>query len=103
SNSLQTVEWGKWDPPTLIKGNLAQELRRLKEQTGKDIGTAGSPGLVRSLLQEGLLDELRLLVSPIVVGKGMRLFQDGEARKKLKLLASRSSRTGALILTYQPE
>jgi dihydrofolate reductase len=85
----------------LIKGNLSEELRRLKEQPGKDISITGSATLVRSLLAHGLLDELRLLVHPIVVGSGKRLFETGE-RVPLKLVESRTLATGVVYLTYAP-
>ncbi len=87
---------------TLIKGDLAQEIAQLKRLPGKNIGTAGSPTLVRSLLEQGLLDELILLVHPVVAGSGKRLFKDGNSLKRLQLLSSKPTRTGTVILTYQP-
>src|SRR6266702_4682692 len=75
---------------------------RLRQQPGKNIGTAGSPTLVRSLLEQGLLDELILLVHPVVAGSGKRLFKDGDSLKRLNLLSAKPTRTGTLILTYQP-
>jgi dihydrofolate reductase len=102
STTLDKVEWGKWDNATLIRGNLAEEIARLKQQPGKNIGVAGSPTLVRSLLQNDLLDELTLMIHPVVVGRGKRLFKDGDALKRLKLVDSKTTRTGVSILTYQP-
>ena len=99
STTLERVEWQN---STLIKGSLAEEVTRLKQQPGKTIGVAGSPTLVRSLLQEDLLDELTLMIHPVVVGRGKRLFKDGDALKRLKLVYSKTTRTGVLILTYQP-
>ena len=58
--------------------------------------------LVRSLLEQDLLDELILLVHPVVAGNGKRLFKDGDSLKRLKLLSSKTTRTGTVILTYQP-
>jgi len=101
STTLDNVEWGKWEKPTLIKDNLAEEITRLKNQPGKNIGVGGSPTLVRSLLQEGLLDELKLMVHPVVVGKGKRLFNDSDLQR-LKLVASNVTGTGVVIVTYQP-
>src|ERR687898_386933 len=92
----------EWQNSTLIKGNVAEEISRLKEQPGKDISISGSPTLVRSLLQDGLLDELRLMLHPIVVGSGKRLFEDGGDQKALQLVDSRTFSTGVLYLTYQP-
>ena len=99
STTLKKVEWKN---STLIKGDLAEAIARLKQQPGKSIGVAGSPTLVRSLLNSGLLDELILMIHPVIVGKGKRLFQDGDALKRLKLVNSKTTRTGVLIVTYQP-
>jgi len=102
STTLDKVEWGQWEKPTLIKGNLAKEITRLKQQPGKNIGVSGSPTLVRSLLQENLLDELKLMIHPVVVGSGKRLFKEEGALKKLQLVDSKVTSTGVAILTYQP-
>lgn len=99
SHTLNNVEWSN---STLLKGHLADELAWLKQQPGKDIGVAGSPGLVHSLLQQDLLDELILLVHPVVAGKGKRLFKDGDALKRMHLVSTKATRTGTVILTYQP-
>jgi dihydrofolate reductase len=103
STTLDQVEWGQWNKPNLIKGNLAKEIVKLKQQPGKNIGVGGSPTLVRSLLQEDLLDELKLMIHPVVVGRGKRLFTDGSDLKKLKLVESKTTGTGVVILTYQPD
>ncbi len=100
SNTLNSVE--EWKNSTLLKGNLSEELAKLKQQPGKVIGVAGSPGLVHSLLQLDLLDELILLVHPVVAGSGKRLFKDGDPLKRMKLVATKATRTGTVILTYQP-
>lgn len=99
STTLQTVTWQN---STLITGDLAAALARLKQQPGKNIGVAGSPTLVRSLLHAGLLDTLMLMVHPVVVGRGQRLFQDGDALQRLKLVEATTTRTGVLLATYQP-
>jgi dihydrofolate reductase len=92
----------EWQNSTLIKGNFAEEIATLKQQPGKDIGIVGSGALVRSLLRDGLLDQLTLMVHPIVVGRGKRLFEEGGDRKALELVESRTFGTGVLYLTYQP-
>jgi len=92
----------QWQNSTLINENVAEEIEKLKEQPGKEISISGSPTLVRSLLQEGLLDELRLMVHPIVVGSGKHLFEDGQDQKALQLVDSKTFSTGVLYLTYQP-
>jgi dihydrofolate reductase len=99
STTLDAVDWKN---STLITGNVADELTRLKAQPGKNIAITGSVTLVRSLLRDGLLDELRLLVHPIVVGRGTRLFDDEFDRTPLTLIDSRTFGTGVLSLTYTP-
>jgi dihydrofolate reductase len=99
STTLDRVDWQN---STLIEGDVAEALRKLKAQPGKNIGITGSATLVRSLLRDGVLDELTLLVHPIVVGKGKKLFGDMEAQVPLKLVDSRTFSTGVLALTYQP-
>jgi dihydrofolate reductase len=100
STTLENVE--AWQNSTLLKGDLSQEIARLKQQPGKNIGTAGSPTLVRSLLEQNLVDELILMVHPVVVGSGKRLFNHGDDLKRLNLLSARPTRSGTVILTYQP-
>ena len=97
-----TLDSAEWQNTTLIRGNVVEELTRLKQRPGKDISIVGSPTLVRSLLRDGLLDELRLLVHPIVVGRGKRLFEQGSDQTALKLAESKTFGTGVLYLTYEP-
>ncbi|MBN1660267.1 MAG: dihydrofolate reductase family protein [Anaerolineae bacterium] len=100
STTLDRVDWQN---SRLVEGSLADAIDRLKRQPGRDIGVAGSPTLVRSLLEEDLLDQLTLLVHPVVVGKGKRLFEcseNGNGLKRLKLVDSQVSSTGVAMLTY---
>jgi dihydrofolate reductase len=99
STTLDKVEWQN---STLIKGNLAEAIGRLKQQPGKKIGVGGSPTLVRSLLQDDLLDELQLWIHPVVAGSGKRLFKDGSDLKRLRLVDTKTTSSGVVILTYQP-
>jgi dihydrofolate reductase len=92
----------EWQNSTLIKGIVAEAIAKLKRQPGKDIGIVGIGTLVRSLLREDLLDELRFMVHPIVMGSGERLFEDGGDQKALELVDSKTFGTGVLYLTYQP-
>ncbi len=91
-----------WNNSTLIKGDVAEGVAGLKRQPGKDITILGSGTLVRSLLADDLLDELRLMVHPVVLGGGKRLFDDGGDRKALELVDSKTFSTGVLYLTYRP-
>src|SRR5918994_3830517 len=92
----------EWNNSTLINGDVAEEITKLKQLPGKDISISGSGALVRALLQDDLLDELRLMVHPIVVGGGKRLFEDWRDQKALELVDSKTFSTGVLYLTYQP-
>jgi dihydrofolate reductase len=93
----------EWNNSTLIEGNVAEQIAELKRQPGKDIGIVGSGTLVWALLQDDLLDELRLMVHPIVMGSGKRLFEEGGDQKALKLVDSKTFGTGVLYLIYQPD
>jgi dihydrofolate reductase len=96
-----TLTSADWQNSRIVRGDgLSAELQRLKQQDGKNIGTVGSATLVRSLLRDGLLDELHLLVHPLVVGSGQRLFEEGIGKVPLKLLTSRAFSTGVLYLIY---
>lgn len=99
STTLKAVEWRN---STLIKGDIAEQITKLKQQPGKNITILGSAMLVRSLLRERLLDQLDLLLYPILVGTGQRLVEDGTDQVPLKLVESRALSNGALSLTYQP-
>jgi dihydrofolate reductase len=92
----------EWNNSTLIKDNVAEEIAKLKQQPGKDISIVGSGTLVRSLLADGLLDELRVMLHPVVVGSGKRLFEEGGDQKALELVDSKTFGTGVLYLTYRP-
>jgi dihydrofolate reductase len=92
-----------WSNSTLIEGNeFAEEIEKLKKGPGKDIVISGSGTLVWSLLRYGVLDELKLMVHPILVGGGKRLFEEGGDRITLELVDSRTFSTGVLYLTYRP-
>jgi dihydrofolate reductase len=93
-----TLEEATWQNSTLIKGDLATELKRHKERDGKNINISGSAKLIRSLLRDGLPDELRLLVFPVVVGSGARLFEGYEGQLSLALSESRTFDTGVVSL-----
>jgi dihydrofolate reductase len=91
-----------WNNSTLIKGNVTEEITELKRRPGKNITTIGSGALVRSLLRDGLLDELRLMIHPLIMGNGKRLFEDGDGQKSLELMDSKTFSTGVVYLTYRP-
>jgi dihydrofolate reductase len=89
-----------WENTTVINGDVTAELTRLKQLPGANIGITGSATLVAALLRDGLLDELNLLVHPIVIGAGQRLFEEGVGQIPLTLTQSATFSTGVLNLTY---
>jgi dihydrofolate reductase len=99
SSTLDRLDWG---PATLLTGDPDAAITTLKHQPGKNIQVPGSPTLVRWLLQNGLLDELVLMVCPVATATGMRLFDELDAPVGFELVSSRALSTGALAVTYKP-
>jgi dihydrofolate reductase len=91
-----------WSNSTLLKGDIAEEVTKLKKQPGKDLQVIGSGDFAQTLMQNDLVDEYRLMVHPVVLGNGKRLFRDGSKKIPLRLIDSTTSSTGVLILIYQP-
>jgi dihydrofolate reductase len=103
STTIGSDDVGGWANSTLIKGPVADFVADLRQQDGGTIGVGGSPSLVRSLLEAGLLDELTLMISPVVAGGGRRrLFPDDAALTKFELAEATPTSSGALIATYRP-
>ena len=98
-----TLNKAEWNNSTLIKGNIVEELSKLKQQPGQDINITGSGTLVHSLMQHDLIDEYQLLVCPVVLGVGKRLFKDGSDTKVLRLVETKPFGSGMVMLTYQPD
>jgi dihydrofolate reductase len=92
-----------WSNSTLLAGDAASTVAELKAQPGNDIAVLGSGELVRSLMQHNLIDEYTLLIHPLVLGSGHRLFPDGSSLAKLQLTHSVTTTTGVMIGTYQPD
>lgn len=99
STTLQTADWNN---STLIKSNVIEEIRKLKQQSGGEIGIIGSAKLVHSLLDADLIDEVQVLVHPLVLGKGIRLFVNGY-HSSMKLADSKILSNGVVYLSYQIE
>jgi dihydrofolate reductase len=91
-----------WHNSTLIAGDVPSEIRRLKEAESKDIQLVGSGDLLQSLAKDGLVDEYRLLIHPLVLGSGKRAFREGSAAQRLRLVDSKATTKGVLIATYVP-
>lgn len=96
-----TLENPEWNNSTVIRGNLAEEIGKLKQQYQQDIVIHGSGQLLDSMMEEGLIDEYRLMIFPVVVGKGQRLFKEGR-NANLKLVDTKTTGSGVAILTYEP-
>src|SRR5215213_7694189 len=92
----------EWNNSTLIKGNVAEEVSRLKQEPGKDILVFGSGVLVNALMRHDLIDEYRLMVFPVVLGSGKRLFGDGDDTKVLRLIETKTFGSGVAVLYYRP-
>lgn len=99
STTLEEVEWNN---STLIKGNVAEEVSKLKQQPGGDMLIYGSRQLVNTLMQHDLIDEYRLMVFPVVLGSGKRLFRDG-SKTTLRLIDTKTFSSGIVLLSYQPD
>ena len=92
----------EWNNSRLIKRNVAEEVSRLKQQPGKDILIFGSGDLVHTLMQHALIDEYRLMIFPVVVRSGKRLFENGSDQSTLRLLDAKVFGSGVVVLTYRP-
>ncbi|MFD0714146.1 dihydrofolate reductase family protein [Paenibacillus sp. GCM10027626] len=97
-----TLQEASWNNSQLIKGNLVEEVSKLKQLPGKDILVAGSCQLVNTLMQHDLIDEYRLMVFPLVRGRGKLLFSDTIDNKTLILADTKTFSTGVVVLTYHP-
>jgi dihydrofolate reductase len=98
SNSLKNVGWNN---TRVIRGELGAEISRLKQQSGRDIVVYGSGSLVSALTRLGLVDDFRIFVSPILLGKGKLLFEGIDARTNLRLVGTQTFESGLVVLRYQ--
>lgn len=99
SNTLTSVEWGKWERPELVKGKAEDAVRAMKSEAGKDMILWGSLTLAASLLRAGLVDEFHLRTVPKLIGKGRRLFEDG-IQADLELMKVEQYTSGMLLARY---
>jgi dihydrofolate reductase len=96
-----TLEEPEWNNSTVLKGDLVEEVSRLRQRSDGDIVVHGSARLVQALVEHDLVDELRLMVFPVVLGDGKRLFGDTSDKKRLRLIDSKTVGDGIAILVYQ--
>jgi len=99
SSTLDKVDW---PGSKLIKGNVPDEIRKLKQQPGKDLLLSGSAQLFNALMRENLIDLYRLMLHPIVLGTGARLFTDDAARTRMDLKEIKRFATGIVVLEFEP-
>ena len=98
SRTLQTVSW---QGAELLRGDLAEAVARLKARPGRELQVHGSGDLLQTLMAHDLVDEHRLLVYPVVLGSGRRLFRDGAPPRSLKLVAATTTSTGVVVASYE--
>jgi dihydrofolate reductase len=91
-----------WKNSTLLEGDAAEAVARLKEEEGPDLGILGSGELIQSLRRRNLIDEYVLMIHPLILGRGRRLFPDGASPADLRLVNSVTTTTGVIIATYRP-
>ncbi len=98
SRTLRSLDWAH---SQLIEGDVAHQVAKLKKQPGREIQVAGSADLVRTLLAFGLVDEFRLWIFPVVLGKGKRLFADGVVPSEFQLIDTRTTDAGVIVNCYR--
>jgi dihydrofolate reductase len=91
-----------WQNTELIRGDVVERVRELKDRPGKNIGVLGSGNLVTTLMEHDLVDEYSLAIFPVILGSGKRLFHDAPRRQRLELADSKTTGTGGVLLTYRP-
>jgi dihydrofolate reductase len=98
----RTLDKAEWNNTRLINGHVPEEVTKLKQQPGKEIAVFGSANLAASLMSMGLIDEFRIIINPVVLGKGTPLFQNVAAPGRLTLLRTRTFGNGNVLLCYRP-
>jgi dihydrofolate reductase len=98
----RTLKKAGWNNTRLIKDNIAEEIRSLKQQSGKDMTILGSGSIVTQFAQEGLIDEYQIMVDPVVLGLGTPLLGGIKQKLDLKLTGTRTFKSGVVLLCYQP-
>jgi dihydrofolate reductase len=97
-----TLDGAEWNNSTVLDGDVVEEVSKLKQELGGDIVVHGSAQLVQTLVEHDLVDELRLMVFPVVLGGGKRLFGDTSDKKRMRLAKSKTVGDGVTILVYEP-
>jgi dihydrofolate reductase len=100
SKTLERAPWGQWNEGRIVRGSVVEEVAKLKQQSGKDMLLAGSISLAQSLIDEGMVDEYRLVLCPVVLGSGRPLFRDNIRPAQMKLVNAKALDRGAVSLVY---
>src|SRR5262249_23564226 len=98
----RTLKHAEWPHTRLVKDDMQEEVLKLKQQTGKDLTSLGSGSIVAQLAEAGLIDEYRILLNPVVLGKGKTMFDGVESKLTLKLPKTRTFGNGNILLCYEP-
>ena len=99
----KTLKEAKWNNSRVVNGKPEVEVAKLKRQAGKDLFIFGSANLSSTLMQHGLIDEIRLGVTPVILGRGNPLFKASPDRMRMKLIEARPTKSGCVILRYEIE
>ncbi|MFL5805382.1 MAG: dihydrofolate reductase family protein [Roseiflexaceae bacterium] len=100
SRTLERAPWGQWNEGRIVRGSAVEEVARLKQQSGKDMLISGGISLAQSLIDEGMVDEYRLVICPVVLGSGRPLFRDNIGSIQMQLVNAKALSRGAVSLTY---
>jgi dihydrofolate reductase len=98
----RTLDKASWNNTKLVKGDLAAEIRKMKQEAGEGMAILGSGSIIPQLAQEGLIDEYQIVVNPIVLGKGRTMFDGIKEKLSLKLTKTRAFGNGNVLLCYEP-
>jgi dihydrofolate reductase len=93
----------EWQNSTVLQGDVAEAVAALKQEDGADVHVIGSAELVRTLIEQGLVDEFRLMIDPVLLGGGKRIFRDDGLLRPLRLVHGEVTTTGAILATYAPD
>lgn len=98
----RTLKKAEWNNTKVVKNNMVEEIKKMKQMPGKDMTLLGSGSVLTQLAEHGLIDEYQVMVDPVVIGKGTPMFKDIKRKLDLKLTATRTFKSGVVLLSYQP-
>lgn len=98
----KTLDKADWQNTSLIKGDAVKEIIKLKQQEGPELQVHGSANLIQTLLKNNLVDEIQIMIFPVIIGKGKRLFEEGIIPSEMKLVDQKATATGTIITKYKP-